>query len=152
MKSQKKKIIFSSPYYLIIWLMISPKNFVKKSVLKIWQLVFLCCVKIKFGKLPLKWCIFIHEKKRFSTIFTSNSYYSYKMYSLWYLHHVFIILCGHNIFKRHILLPRINISMTNQSYFLPKWVLTPQRKTSYHIFKMPFFSKQFGDIMSHIIR
>ena len=41
------------------------KKICKKSVLKIWQLVFLWCVKIKFGKLPLKWCIFIHEKRYF---------------------------------------------------------------------------------------
>ena len=43
-------------------------------------------------------------------------------------HHVFIIHWGHNIFKRHILLQRINISMTNKSYFPPKLILTPQRK------------------------
>ena len=112
-KSSKKYYIFSSACYLIIWLMISPKNFEKKDILKIWQLVFLWGVKIKFGKLPLKWCIYINEKKRFSTILPSNNYHSYKMYSLWYLHHGFIILCCHKIFKRHILLPRINISMTN---------------------------------------
>ena len=34
---------------------------------------------------------------------------------------------------------------------LPKWVLTPQRKTSCLFFKLPFFSKLFGDIMSNII-
>ena len=113
MKSSKKIFIFSSACCLIIWFMISPKNFEKKGILKIWQQVFLRGVKTHFGKLLLKWCIFIHEKKRFSTILPSNNYYSYKMYSLWYLHHVFIILWGHNIFKRHILLPRINISMTN---------------------------------------
>ena len=64
-KSSKKYYIFSSACYLIIWLMISPKNFEKKGILKIWQLVFLWGVKINFGKLPLKWCIFIHEKKDF---------------------------------------------------------------------------------------
>ena len=94
----------------------------------------------------------MHEKKRFSTILPSNIYYSYKMQSVWYLHHVKIILWGLNIFKRHILLPRINISMTNQSYFLPKWVLTPERKTSCYMVKMSIFPKFFGDIMSHIIR
>ena len=64
-KSSKKYYIFSSACYLIIWLMISPKNFEKKDILKIWQLVFLWGVKIKFGKLPLKWCIYINEKKDF---------------------------------------------------------------------------------------
>ena len=35
MKSSKKCFIFSSACYLIIWLMISPKNFGKKGILKI---------------------------------------------------------------------------------------------------------------------
>ena len=39
------------------------KHFWKKGILKIWQLVFLWGVKIHFGKLPLKQCIFIYEKK-----------------------------------------------------------------------------------------
>ena len=30
--------------------------------------------------------------------------------------------------------------------------MTPQRKISCHMFKMPIFPKFFGDIMSHIIR
>ena len=64
MKSSKKYSIFSCACYLIIWLMISPKSLKKKGVLKIWQLVFLRGVKTHFGKLPLKWCIFIHEKKK----------------------------------------------------------------------------------------
>ena len=34
---------------------------------------------------------------------------------------------------------------------LPKYVLTPLKKTSYHIFKMGIFSKFFVDIMTHII-
>ena len=35
---------------------------------------------------------------------------------------------------------------------IPKYVLTPQKKTSCHIFKMAIFSKLFGDFMSHITR
>ena len=35
---------------------------------------------------------------------------------------------------------------------IPKYVLTPQKKTSCHIFNMAIFSKLFGDIISHIIR
>jgi hypothetical protein len=31
--------------------------------LKIWQLISIWCSKTLFGKTPLKWCIFIHEKK-----------------------------------------------------------------------------------------
>ena len=38
------------------------------------------------------------------------------------------------------------------AYFLPKWLLTPQREINCHIFKMAIFSKFFGDLMSHIIR
>ena len=34
----------------------------------------------------------------------------------------------------------------------PKWVLTPLKKTSHHIFKMIVFSKFFGDFMSYIIK
>ena len=46
------------------------------------------------------------------------------------------------------------LSSLKMHYFrgsLPKWVLTPQKKTSCHIFKMDAFSKFFGDFMSHII-
>ena len=57
-----------------------------------------------------------------------------------------------NMSKRQLLLPRLDISMTNQGYFLPKWVFTPQKETSSHIFKMAIFSKTFGDLISHIIR
>ena len=151
MKSSKKYFIFSSPYYLIIWLMISSKKFVNKSVLKIWQLVFLWCVKINFGKLPLKWCIFIHGFF-FSTLLPSNSYQYYKMYSLWYLHHVFIILWGHNMFKRHMY-----FAFKNQ-YFNDKLVLFPtevsfntSEENQLAYFQNDFFSNFFGDIMSHII-
>jgi hypothetical protein len=41
MKISKNYFIFSSACYLIIWLMISPKNFEEKGILKICQLVFL---------------------------------------------------------------------------------------------------------------
>ena len=35
---------------------------------------------------------------------------------------------------------------------LPKWVLTPQKETNCHIFKIATFSKLFGGFMAHIIR
>ena len=35
---------------------------------------------------------------------------------------------------------------------LPKWVLTPPKETSSHIFKMALFPKFFGAFMKHIIR
>ena len=50
MKSSKKYFIFSSAYNLIIWLLISPKNFEKKGILKTWLLVSLRSVKTNFGK------------------------------------------------------------------------------------------------------
>ena len=50
MKSSKKLFIFSFACYLMIWLMISPKKFFKKGLLKIWQLVFLWDVKSNFGR------------------------------------------------------------------------------------------------------
>ena len=50
MKSLKKWFNFLPAFYLIIWLMISPKNFGKIGILKIWQLVSLWGVKTHFGK------------------------------------------------------------------------------------------------------
>ena len=58
--------ILSSAFTLIIRIMISPKNFGKIAILKIWWLVFFWVVKTYFGILPLKWCIFRHEKKYFN--------------------------------------------------------------------------------------
>ena len=91
-------------------------------------------------------------KNKFSSIWLSNSYCSHKMKSVWNLYDILIIFWDNNISKRQLLLPRLNISMTNQAYFLPKWVLTPQKETSSHIFKRAIFSKKFGDLISHIIR
>ena len=50
-KSSEKYFISLPAFYLIMWLMISPKNFEKIVILKIWQLVFFWGVKIHFGKL-----------------------------------------------------------------------------------------------------
>ena len=48
---QFRKYFISLPaFYLIIWLMESPKNFEKTSILKIWQLVFFRVVKTGFGE------------------------------------------------------------------------------------------------------
>ena len=55
------------------------KKIWKKGILKIWQMVFLWGAKNHFGKLPLIWYIFIHEKINFSAIMPSDRYYSYKM-------------------------------------------------------------------------
>ena len=62
MKSSEFEFIFLPAFYLIIWLMTSPKNFEKISILKIWQLVFFWGVKIYFGKFLIKWCILRHGK------------------------------------------------------------------------------------------
>ena len=48
-------LIFLPAFYLIIWLIASPKNFEKIAILKIWQLVFFWGVKTYFS-------IFRHEK------------------------------------------------------------------------------------------
>ena len=48
----KKMFIFLPAFYLIMWLMISPKDFEKIDILKLWQLVFFWGVKTHFGKLP----------------------------------------------------------------------------------------------------
>ena len=68
MKSSEIMFIFLPAFCLIIWLMASPKNFEKISILKLWQLVFFWGVKTHFGKLPLKSCIFRDDKYIFSPI------------------------------------------------------------------------------------
>ena len=53
-ESSEIVFIFLPAFYLIIWLMTSPKNSEKISILKIWQLVFFWNVKIYFGKFLLE--------------------------------------------------------------------------------------------------
>ena len=86
---------------------------------------------------------FQHWNFSFSPILLSNSYCSDNMWSVLYLNDFFIIFWDHNISKRQLLLSWINISMTNQAYFSSKWILTPQKETSCHIFKMVTFSKDY---------
>ena len=59
--------------------------FLKIGILKIWQLVFFWGVKIYFGKLLLKWCIFRHGKYWFVQIMPFNSNYSHLMQSVLYI-------------------------------------------------------------------
>ena len=74
---QFRKYFISLPaFYLIIWLMESPKSFEKTSILKIWQLVFFRGVKTQFGEIPLKSYIFRHDKNWFSPILPHNIYFS----------------------------------------------------------------------------
>ena len=82
----------------------------------------------------------------------SNRYCSHQKESVLYLDDILIIFGDPNTSKRQLLFPWINISMTNQAFFSPKWVLPPQKKNTSHIFKIDIFSKFFGDVMSHIIR
>ena len=60
-KSSENKFVFLPAFYLIMCFMKAPKNFGKRAILKIWELIFLGGVKTHF-KLALKWCIFRHEK------------------------------------------------------------------------------------------
>ena len=50
MKSSDIVFIILPAFYLVIWLMTSPKNFEKMSILKIWQLIFFWCVETNFGE------------------------------------------------------------------------------------------------------
>ena len=59
--------IFLPEFYLIIWLITSPKNFEKILILKTWQLVFFWGIKTCLGNLPMKWRFFRHEKINIST-------------------------------------------------------------------------------------
>ena len=61
-KSSGNKFIFLPVFYLIISVMKASKNFGKRAILKIWELISLGGVKTHFGKIALKWCIFRHEK------------------------------------------------------------------------------------------
>jgi hypothetical protein len=49
-KSSEIAYIFLPAFYLIIWLLTTPKNFWKIAILKIWLLVFCWGVKTTFGK------------------------------------------------------------------------------------------------------
>ena len=82
-------------------------------------------------------------------IFNNIALNSYKMYSLWYLHHTFIILWGQKIFKRHILLPRINDKLV---LFPTEGIFDTSEENQLSYFQNAFFSKVFGDTMSQIIR
>ena len=62
MKSLKKYFIFLPAFYLVLCLMEAPKNFWKIVILKRGELVSFWGVKNHFGKLPMKWCIFRHNK------------------------------------------------------------------------------------------
>ena len=64
----RKCFILLPTFYLVMWLMKSPKSFEKIAIFKIWQLVFIWGVKTYFGILPLKWWNFRHEKKGFDII------------------------------------------------------------------------------------
>ena len=75
MKSSEIVFIFLLAFYLIIWLMTSPKNSEKISILKMWQLVFFWGVKTYIDILPLKWCIFSYGKDWVSKILSSNTYF-----------------------------------------------------------------------------
>ena len=151
-KNSKIDFIFLPAFYLIMWLMAPTNSFEKIAILKKWQLVFYWGVKNYFGAMPLKLCIFRHEIFYLCQYFPSNNYCSHQMESVLYLDNILIILGDHNTSKRQLLLSWINISMTNQAYFSPKWILTPQKETSCHIFKMAYFSKFFWAFMNHIIR
>ena len=52
-KSSKIIFIFLPEFYLIIWLMTSPKNFEKIPILKTWQQIFFWGIKTYFGKMML---------------------------------------------------------------------------------------------------
>ena len=112
-KSSKIGFIFSPAFYLIIWLMESPNNLEKISILKKWQLFFYWGVKTYFGEMPLKLCIFRHDIFYLYQYFPSNSYCSHQMESILSLEDILIIFGYHNTSKTQFLLPWINISMTN---------------------------------------
>ena len=62
MKSSENDFIFSPAFYLIMCPMKAQKIFLKIFIFKTVELVSFWCVKTHFGKLPMKWCIFRHNK------------------------------------------------------------------------------------------
>ena len=78
-KSSKIDFISLPAFYLIMWLMASPKNFEKIAILKKWQLVFYWGTKTYFGEMLLKLCFFKHEIFYLKQYFPSNSYFSHQM-------------------------------------------------------------------------
>ena len=94
-KSSKIIFIFSPAFYLIKWLMASPKNFEKIPILKTWQMVFFWGIKTYFGILPLKWCIFRqYFIDKLSLFFTKVSFDTSegKQFSYFHNNHFFKIL------------------------------------------------------------
>ena len=113
MKSSRINFIFLPAFYLIMWLMTPPNRFEKIAILKKWQMVFYWGVKNYFGAMPLKSCIFRHESFYLCQYFPSNNYCSHQMESVLYQDDTLIIFGDHNTSKTLLLLPWINISMTN---------------------------------------
>ena len=62
MKNLGNNFIFLPAFYLIMWVMKASKNFGKKAILKIGELISLNSVKTHFGKIALKLCNFRIEK------------------------------------------------------------------------------------------
>ena len=54
MKCSENNFIFLPVFYLIMCFMKAQKNFEKKNILKMWELISLGDVKTHFGKLAMK--------------------------------------------------------------------------------------------------
>ena len=152
MKSSKTYFICLPAFYLIMWLMISPKNFEKIAILKIQQLFSSEVSKFTSvwnkPNLSLKYW-FIEARLVVCICYGPNKW------SKCHLDTIQTTFSENNNYNRGNIGENLFLSSLKMHYFkgsLPKWVLTPQKKTSCHIFKMAIFSKFFGDIMSHIIK
>ena len=60
----------------------------------------------------------------FSSLLPLYCYCSHQMWSVIYLDDILNIIGDHNTSQRQLLLPWINISITNYAFFSLKWVLT----------------------------
>ena len=132
-KSSENNFVFLPVFYLIMWLRKASKNFGKMTIMKILDLISLGGVKTHFGKLALKWCICRHE------IFFFNWYYVIGFDPIKVLSYL-VCLNPNWIKSNNTLLAKILIfSCLEIHYFrasLPKWVLTLQKETGCHIFKI----------------
>ena len=139
MKSSKAHFIFLPAFYLIMWLMISPKNFEKIAILKIQQLFSSEVSKFTSvwnkSNLSLKYW-FIEARFVFCICYGS------KKWSKCHLDTIQTTFSEGNNYNRGNIGENLYLSSLKMHYFkccLPKWVLTAQKKTSCHIFKMAIF-------------
>ena len=125
MKSSKAHFIFLPAFYLIMWLMISPKNFEKIAILKIQQL-------------------FSSEVSKFTSVWNKPNL----ALKYWFIEArlVFCTCYGHKKWSKC----HLDTMQTTFSEAEVSFNTSEENQQSY--FQNGFFPKFFADVMSYIIR